>query len=117
MSSLSAIADWVIAAGLAGESETAMLDGFCQRSAAAGLPIARAGVIIDTLHPVHEGRAFRWRREDSGAAEQVEYGPTNEGEAAVSWRASPFYRLLETGKSVLRRRIMADAEPEFPQVV
>ena len=44
MTALSAIADWVIAAGLAGESETAMLDGFCRRALAAGLPLARAGV-------------------------------------------------------------------------
>ena len=31
---------------------------------AAGLPIARALVIIDTLHPVHEGTVFRWRNDD-----------------------------------------------------
>jgi len=33
---------WVTEAGLAGESETAILDGFCRRAADAGLPIARA---------------------------------------------------------------------------
>jgi adenylate cyclase len=53
MTSLSAIADWVVAAGLAGKSEVAMLDGFCQRIVAAGLTVARAAVIIDTLHPGH----------------------------------------------------------------
>ena len=116
MMSISAIAKWIIAAGLAGESETAMLAGFCQRALASGLPIARAGVIIDTLHPVHEGRAFRWRRENSGEAEEIEYGPTTEGDAAAGWRASPFYRLLQTGESVLRRRIMPGDAPEFPQV-
>jgi adenylate cyclase len=116
MSSFKHIAEWIVAAGLAGESETAMLDGFCQRAVAAGLPIARAGVIIDTLHPVHEGRGFRWHRESSGDAELVEYGPTSEGEAAASWRATPFYRLLETGESMLRRRIVPGEAPEFPQL-
>jgi len=116
MSSFKHIAEWIVAAGLAGESETAMLDGFCQRAVAAGLPIARAGVIIDTLHPVHEGRGFRWHRESSGEAELVEYGPTNEGEAAANWRATPFYRLLETGESMLRRRIVPSEAPEFPQL-
>ena len=82
MTDTSGIANWIIAAGLAGKSEMAMLDGFCRRAVDAGLPIARAGVIIDTLHPVHEGRAFRWRREDSGAPELIEYGPTTEGDAA-----------------------------------
>ncbi|HEV2187867.1 MAG TPA: hypothetical protein VGR70_11705 [Stellaceae bacterium] len=93
-----------------------MLDGFCRRAVASGLPIARAGVIIDTLHPIHEGRAFRWNRESSGEAELIEYGPTNEGDAAANWRATPFYRLLETGEAMLRRRIVPGEAPEFPQL-
>jgi adenylate cyclase len=103
---IAAIAEWVTAAGLAGESESALLDGFCQRALAAGLPIARAGVIIDTLHPVHEGRAFRWRRDASGAPELIEYGPT-EGEAAANWRASALHHLRETGGSLFRARLAA----------
>jgi adenylate cyclase len=97
---LSDAAGWVIQAGLAGKSETLMLAEFCRRSVAAGVTLARAAVIIDTLHPVHEGRAFRWRREDDGDAELIEYGPTNEGEAAATWRASAFFHMLETGASL-----------------
>jgi adenylate cyclase len=112
MTALPTIADWIVAAGLAGESETAMLDGFCRRAIAAGLPIAQAIVLIDTLHPVHEGRAFRWRRA-GGEAELLEYGPTNEGEAAVAWQASAFYRLLQTGGSLLRKRLGPGEAAEF----
>ena len=54
---------WVTAAGLAGATEPDLLRGFCERAVAAGLPLARAVVLIDTLHPVHEGRVFRWRRD------------------------------------------------------
>src|ERR1700731_4229317 len=90
-----AIADWVVAAGLAGESETAMLDGFCRRAIAAGLPIARAGVIIDTLHPIHEGRVFRWRNDSDREPELIEYGPSTEGAAADAWHASPFFHMLQ----------------------
>src|SRR5579872_5220970 len=111
----SAIADWIVAAGLAGESEPAMLDGFCRRALEAGLPLARTAVIIDTLHPVHEGRAFRWRREDAGEAELLEYGSTSEGEAAVNWQASAFYRLLQTGGSKLRLPIGPDRPSGFAQ--
>ena len=49
---------WLIKAGLAGASETALLDGFCRRPNDAGLPIARGVMIIDTLHPAYEGRVF-----------------------------------------------------------
>src|SRR5436190_23669744 len=105
---LAQLSAWLTEAGLAGMSETAMLDGFCRRAVTAGLLIARATVIIDTLHPVHEGRVVRWRREgDERQAELIEYGPTTEGEAAENWRRSPFFRLLEAGGSRLRRRPLA----------
>jgi hypothetical protein len=54
------IAGWLTQAGLAGEPETAILTGFCERCVAAGMPLARALVLIDTLHPVYEGRLVRW---------------------------------------------------------
>src|SRR5580704_1276097 len=91
-----------------------MLDGFCRRAVAAGLPIARAGVIIDTLHPVHEGRAFRWHANDGGGADLVEYGPTTDGEAAERWRASAFYHLLDTGGSLLRVPLRGGDTVRFP---
>jgi adenylate cyclase len=115
---LSELARWTTEAGLAGTSETAMLDGFCHRAVAAGLPVARAMVIIDTLHPVHEGRVFRWRSEgEAGHIEAIEYGPTDEGEAAESWRRSPFFRLVESGGSRLRIRLAAGEATEFASVV
>jgi adenylate cyclase len=101
------IGAWVTAAGLAGATEPDLLRGFCERAVAAGLPLARAVVLIDTLHPVYEGRVFHWHR-DPVPDERlvVEYGRTSEGsEHAASWRRSPFYHLLETGGSALRRRL------------
>lgn len=113
MNNTSAIAEWTVAAGLAGDSEGALLDGFCQRCFAAGLPIARAGIIIDTLHPVHEGRAFLWRRENAGEPELVEYGSSSEGEMAERWRASVFYRLIEAGNAKMRVRLSPHEPCEF----
>jgi adenylate cyclase len=98
----SAIADWVTAAGLAGKGEAVLLEGFCRRAVEAGLPVARAAVIIDTLHPIHEGRAFRWNRDTGERPEMTEYGPTSAGEAAANWQASAHYHLLQTGGSLLR---------------
>jgi hypothetical protein len=51
------LTQWITSAGLAGQSETAMMTGFCERAVAAGLPLAGGIVIIDTLHPVYEGCA------------------------------------------------------------
>jgi adenylate cyclase len=133
----------IATAALAGEPETAMVAQFCERLRGFGMPLARASVIIDTLHPTYEGRIFRWQASFEGASavsppsdpgasgaamaraalvrqmlgavaqlekspliELTEYGRTGEeGEAAERWRRSPFYRLLETGETTLRRRL------------
>src|ERR1700752_744638 len=116
-------AAWLTQAGLAGESENAIVDGFCERCVAAGLPVGRAHVFIDTLHPVHEGRICRWGQGPNEAA-LTEYGRTTpiqaigaddmgDPDAAERWRSSPFNRMLQTGDSHLRRRITAESETEF----
>jgi adenylate cyclase len=126
------IAGWLTQAGLVGESEAAILAGFCDRCVAAGVPLGRAHVLIDTLHPVHEGRIVRW---GYGAAEPllVDYGRTSpinalgrsradadarveEAEAGERWRRSPFYRMLQTGDALLRRRLIAENDAEFNMV-
>ena len=107
------LATWLAKAGLEGRSETVLLEGFCSRAGAGGLPLARVMMLIDTLHPIHEGRAFRWEREKPEAT-LTEYGRTAEGEAAERWRTSPLYRLLNSGESLLRLRVTAETEATFP---
>jgi adenylate cyclase len=101
---------WISEAGLAGLSEAATLTGFSERALAVGLPLARANVVIDTLHPIYEGRAFTWKREKK-ETRLTEFGRSNE--ALNLWERSPFYRLELTGESLLRRRLSAENEGEF----
>lgn len=104
---------WVTEAGLNGMSEPEILHGFCSRLAAAGAPLKRANMIIDTLHPIYEGRAFRWRHGQTDIEPVVEYGRTNEGEAAENWRRSTYYHLFSTGDDLLRRRIGPEHPADF----
>lgn len=107
----SELATWVTEAGLAGRDETATLTGFCERAVELGLPLARATVLADTLHPVYEGRAFRWNR-DKGTTVLTEYGRSEDD--VGRWQRSPFYRLEESGEPLLRRRLTAESQSEFP---
>jgi adenylate cyclase len=107
------LASWIAKAGLEGRTETALVEGFCGRAVAAGLPLTRVIALIDTLHPIHEGRAFRWEKEKPEAT-LTEYGRSTEGEAAERWRTSPFYRLWTSGESLLRLRVTPETEAEFP---
>ena len=52
--------NWLISQGLTGLPENDLLRGFCQRCCAEGIDLSRGLVFIDTLHPIFEGRGFRW---------------------------------------------------------
>jgi adenylate cyclase len=103
-------AAWITQAGLAGESEDAMLAGFCERQVELGVSLARAIVLVDTLHPVYEGRAFRWTRAQ-GETTLTEYGRSDDD--LNRWQRSPFYCLEQSDESLLRRRLSAETEDEF----
>src|SRR5262249_21896003 len=114
---------WLMQAGLAGTAETDIFSVFCDRCVAAGIPLGRAHSFIDTLDPVYEGRLFRWgySPDESGV---VEYGRTTLGKLDVSgstpldeqaanvWRHSAHYTMLQTGASLLRRRLDGDTKDE-----
>jgi adenylate cyclase len=107
---------WLIESGLRGMTETELLEQLCERLLRAGLSLSRAAVIIDTLHPIYEGRAFRWRNDGVEESNLFEYGRTNEGEAAANWQQTTFYHLLTTGGDELRRRIAFGEAADFPQL-
>jgi adenylate cyclase len=89
--------NWLVRQGLTGMPENDLLRGFCERCRAAGLPLSRGLVFIDTLHPIFEGRGFRWNETETNESDVFEYGSTSEGEAAQNWRRSTFFHMLEHG--------------------
>jgi adenylate cyclase len=110
---IDAIIAWLVQEGLDGTPETELLNGFCARLQGGGLDLFRALLIVDTLHPIYEGRAFRWRADLDDQLPALEYGRTNQGgEAEANWQKSPFYVLYTTGQSELRQRVVDLAELE-----
>jgi adenylate cyclase len=107
-----ALVAWIAEAGLAGRSETAMVAGFCDRLLALDIPLARAAMIIDTLHPIYEGRVFLWQGRDKETT-LVEYGRSDVGEQAERWHRSPLYHLVRSGEAHLRRRLSERSDSEF----
>jgi adenylate cyclase len=90
---------WVVERGLAGAGEIELLEGFCQRCNAAGFGLTRGAVLIDTLHPIYEGRIFRWRNDGADEQPMLEYGRTTEGgEAEDNWRRSAFFHMISADR-------------------
>lgn len=110
------IAAWVAEKGLEGETELALLHGFCERCQAAGLALGRAIVIIDTLHPIYEGRGFRWREDDSDDAVLLEFKRDDSGASSDSWQSSPFHHLIQKGGGELRCRLHAGETAGFGSI-
>ena len=100
--SRSHLMNWLAGQGLTGTPENDLLRGFCERCRGAGLDLSRGLVFIDTLHPIFEGRGFRWNDTETNESDVFEYGSTNEGDAAQNWRRTTFYHLLEHGRDELK---------------
>jgi adenylate cyclase len=107
------LASWISDAGLRGLDETVLVTEFCARLVALGLPLTRAQVFIDTLHPTHGGRAYAWHAAKAETTAS-EYAPMSDDAMVARWQQSPFYHLVESGGSMLRRRLNPQTIAEFP---
>lgn len=94
--------NWLTGQGLTGSPESDLIRGFCERCLAMGIELSRGQVFLDTLHPLFEGRGFRWSDRPTNESEMFEYGSTATGDAAEAWRRSVFFHMLEEGHSEMR---------------
>src|ERR1700738_3949512 len=104
---------WLVSQGLAGLPENDLIRGFCERCRAEGLDLSRGLVFIDTLHPIFEGRGFRWNDTETNESDTFEYRSTSEGHAAQNWRRSTFYHMLEHGHGELQINLADCASLDF----
>ena len=94
--------NWLVSQGLTGLPENDLMRGFCERCRADGLELSRGLVFIDTLHPIFEGRGFRWNDAETNESDTFEYGSSSDGDAAKNWRRSTFFHMLEHGHDEMR---------------
>lgn len=90
-----------------------MVQGVAERLVATGVPLWRANLGLDTLHPIVEGWTVLWTRAEA-ESRRSDYDRQTSDPAA--WEQSPFYTLEQTGQPSIRRQI-ADGSyraGEFP---
>jgi adenylate cyclase len=108
--------NWLVTQGLTGMPENDLVRGFCERCRDAGLDVSRGVVFIDTLHPIFEGRGFRWNDVEIDESDSFEYGSTGEGAGAQNWRRSTFYHMLEHGHDELQIDLADCAKLDFSMI-
>ncbi|MBV8925251.1 MAG: adenylate/guanylate cyclase domain-containing protein [Bradyrhizobium sp.] len=108
--------NWLVGQGLTGLPETDLIRGFCERCRAGGLDVSRAMAFIDTLHPIYEGRGFRWNDLPSNESDTFQYQSSADGDAAKNWRRSAFHHMLENGDDEFRLDLADDASRNFSSI-
>jgi adenylate cyclase len=108
---LDRVAEWLTHSSLAGDDLETIVRGFCERIAAAGLPIARVHLTFSMLHPLYDALGFTWRR---GSGVTIEGYRHSMGAEPDRFLQSPYYYLLDNNLQHIRRRIGHDGPAEFP---
>jgi len=116
LSSRMDLMNWLIGQGLTGLPEPDLIRGFSERCRAGGLELSRVLAFIDTLHPIYEGRGFRWSDQPSNESDTFEYKSSAEGDAAKNWRRSAFHHMLENGHDELRIDLADHASLDFSMI-
>jgi adenylate cyclase len=112
-SDIAAIEDWLITQGVLRPRFEALIEEYCQRLVAVGLPIWHAYFTSLTLHPTTATIGCLWHR-DSGV-ERRSY--THEDSRIGGWEKYPLHFMFKNRASVLRRRLVGpDAVLDFPQL-
>ncbi len=94
------LADWLMSQALGETDMESLIEGCCNRLAAAGIPLSRAYLAFRTLHPLFRGFGYIWRRGQGVTMES--YGFDLDGEL---YRKSPVHHMESTGVPYLRRRL------------
>ena len=106
---LKKVTDWLIDGARSAASPTALMAQTGERLVAAGLPLWRVGVFVQTLHPDIFGRNFIWRPGADVIVGTADFDIQNSPE----FRSSPLAILYGEGKEV-RYRLDDPESRRFP---
>ena len=109
------ILEWAVAGGLDGLGQAELMAGYCERLERAGVPLWRASIGADRLHPLIEAQGHRWLA--GGDIRESVYVRASTPEQEEEWRQSPWFWLLENHELELRRRIAhGEGTNQFPML-
>jgi adenylate cyclase len=110
------IVAWTVSGGLEGLRQADLTAGYCDRLVGAGVPLWRASIGADTLHPLIQAQGQRWLAGEEVREEIFARARTPQGEEAeAEWRQSPWFRMIENHEWQMRRRLaVGEGTNEFP---
>ncbi|MGH6943754.1 MAG: adenylate/guanylate cyclase domain-containing protein [Geminicoccaceae bacterium] len=109
---ITAITDWLVEQGLLRSRFETVVEGFCERLVAIGVPLWRGFATVQTLHPTIQGVGNSWRPEGGIRTELFVYRMTPSEE----FLQSPFKHMLDEGIFSMRRKLETAERVEFPLI-
>lgn len=95
------IREWLIDQALGEPDIVTMFETMCHRLAAIGVPIARARLIWQTLHPLFRAEQVLWDRGGKATLDQFRH----EDNSTEAWSRSPLKFVIENRLGILRREL------------
>jgi adenylate cyclase len=93
------VVDWLIDGARSAVESADVLVELCERLVAAGMPLWRVAVFVNTLHPEVVGRRFLWNPEVGVSVADGGFAMVETAE----YRNSPFAYVVATGEALHRR--------------
>jgi adenylate cyclase len=107
------IREWLITQALGEPDIVELFETMCGRLAAIGLPIVRARLIWQTLHPLFRAEQVLWNKGTDASLDQF----AHQDQETEDWRASPLRFVIEHKLAVLRRKLQGPEEMlDFPML-
>jgi adenylate cyclase len=97
---------WLAAEALADPDMVSLFDGLCMRLRALGVPLERAKLSWQTLHPLFRAEQVLWREDEGAQLLRLEHTPDG---LAETYLKSPFRYVMHNGLTELCRRLTGDA--------
>ena len=97
------MAEWLADQSLGDIDYVALLENFCNRLTAIGVPLERGHISFRTLHPLFEAMSCTWWRGRGCVTEDLVH--QEEGDEREKWQVSPLRHLIETRVPMMRRRL------------
>ncbi len=109
---MSALLDWLLDGAPSADRPPDLMEQLCRRLRADGLPLDRAGLFVEVLHPQFLGFSSRWVPD-----RPIEVWPApREFATELEYRLSPVREVVRTGQS-LRRDFTLPASEDEPSIL
>ncbi|MBW8904875.1 MAG: DUF427 domain-containing protein [Betaproteobacteria bacterium] len=106
------IGDWLLARAWQETAPDRLVDAFCHRLRAQGMPVSRMTVIVPTLHPQVAASVFVWNEE--GGVKTIH--EPHDVLTQPKFQASPFAPILRGARGVRRRLQEPGCQLDYPIV-